>query len=156
MNGMKLERFRDLLYACGSNPRHWPPAERRAMLALAESSPEAAAMLREARALDELLEQGSIAPAGEGLGAAIMQAARAGTDEQHPPSSGGRKPPRAANDNQLPMWKAALPLAASLMIGVWLGLSGALDGLIGIQDDTGGILEIAMPLEMEYGEGDLP
>jgi hypothetical protein len=52
-----LARFRTIVECYGADSSRWPEQEREEALALAESSSEAAAMLREAAGLDSLLKE---------------------------------------------------------------------------------------------------
>jgi len=63
---MDATRLKRLIEAHGADPQRWPPDERAAALALLESSPEAQALVAEARRLDALLAAvpvGDTAPA---------------------------------------------------------------------------------------------
>ena len=51
-----LERFTEMIDAYGAEPRRWPAAERSAALAFASADAAAAALLRDAAALDALLD----------------------------------------------------------------------------------------------------
>lgn len=53
---MTLERFAALLDAYGADPRRWPAAERAAAERLAAADQRAAALLSEARRVDEVLD----------------------------------------------------------------------------------------------------
>ena len=54
---ISLARFRTIVECYGSDSSRWPEQEREGALALAESSSAAAAMLREAASLDDLLKE---------------------------------------------------------------------------------------------------
>ncbi len=117
----ELAEFRELLDRYGSRPEHWPADGRAEMLRLCAEDPQARALLAEAEALDALLRETAVPPAAPDLAARLLQRAAGATENAGAPVT----PPPAANDNRPVMrWLAAGWLAASLLIGIWLGLSG--------------------------------
>ena len=146
---MSRQAFERLLNVHGANLAHWPPDERAAAMELLQEDAQACTLLDEARALEALLAADTPPPPPAGLQQRIMAAAgisggRAATPER-----------KAANDTHLPWWMAA-PLAASLLLGVWLGLSGALLPveqvlLASAGDEVEAIVQIAGPVEDAEG-----
>ena len=122
----KLAEFRELLDRYGNRPEGWPAPRREEMLRLCEENPRARALLAEAEALDAVLRETAVAPAVPDLAIRLLQRAAATPQEGHATAPARKAaPPPAANDNRPVMrWLAAGWLAASLLIGIWLGLSG--------------------------------
>jgi len=119
----KLAEFRELLDRYGSRPEGWPAARREEMLRLCAENSRARALLAEAEALDAVLRETTVAPASPDLAVRLLRRAAATPREGVPARKAA--PPSAANDNRPVMrWLAAGWLAASLLIGIWLGLSG--------------------------------
>ena len=152
--GMDRERFRALLDAHGADPRRWPKEARAAMEAFCAQDAGARAILAEAEALEAAIAEAAAPAAAPGLQEAILAAARAEPKGADAPA----RAHAAANDNApASRWLAAGMLAASLLFGVWLGLSGALpllDGLLpGASDPLSEIVRLAAAPD---DEGDLP
>ncbi len=116
-----LERF-------GSDRTRWPAPVRRDFAGLLTSSAEAKARLREAEALDRLLD---LAPEPEidtrALADRIVAAAAAERPAVAPPEirAAGATGARAAATRI--EWPAAALLAASLVLGMFVGLNGTFD-----------------------------
>ena len=124
-----LIEFRDLLDRHGSRPEDWPAERREKMLQLCADSPQARALLAEAEALDALFHATAVPAATPDLAERLLRRTAAVVHGAENESAGTPSrsaiPPQAANDNQPVMrWLAAGWLAASLLIGIWLGLSG--------------------------------
>ncbi|HHN66923.1 MAG TPA: hypothetical protein ENK15_02640 [Thermopetrobacter sp.] len=111
---MTIGALRDLLERHGADEDRWPERHRAAMKRRCAADRRAAQALAEARALDALLAEPGPPPPNPALAGAILRAARGAPD--------------AANDNPPARWWAAGALAASLLLGLWLGLSGIADG----------------------------
>ncbi len=117
----KLAEFRKLLDRHGSRPEDWPAEKREELQRLCAEDPQARNLLAEAEALDALMRETAVPPAAPDLTARLLQRAVSATQNAGAPAP----PPQAANDNrQVMRWLAAGWLAASLLIGIWLGLSG--------------------------------
>lgn len=102
---MDQARFEAIVAAYGGDPGRWPQSERAAAQAFA-LRPEAAPILAEARALDALLNASTeITPLNLAFVRRVIAAAP--------------KPPSRPN------WGPAAALAASALIGLALGFSGA-------------------------------
>ncbi len=144
---MTLKELRRLLDVHGGDEARWPQEAREAARALCAADAEAAGLLSEARALDRLLEETAAPPVSDRLKAEILAAA-AGEDA-HAPRGGPARPLRAANDNHPFRWLAGGALAASLMLGVWLGLTGALSPL---GEALSGGTELAAAGDALFGE----
>lgn len=114
---MDRERFEQLLDAYGADPRRWPDSERAAAEAFAAQSAEAESALREAAALDAVLNQARAVPDTSALAARILAQA-----------------PGA----QRPMFdrRAMLALAACAVFGVVLGYGGGLLAPLADDDDS--------------------
>ncbi len=111
---MTLERLRAVIEAYGTSAARWPATEREAVTALLAESAAARALVREAAALDELLDAvPAIAPT-PAMRAAILAAAPRAT-------------PRVGNSwraliGELGGWRlAGAVLAASLVLGIVSG-----------------------------------
>lgn len=125
---MTLGRLAELVAAFGAAPHRWPEAERGAAKALILVSREAAALVKEARALDAALDIAPAARVPEALVARIM-AARPSAVAAAIPAYG-----RAAGGS---LWRALLAtlwphgspafaagaLAASITLGVCVGIA---------------------------------
>ncbi len=120
---MTEQEFAQLLDIHGSDPANWPPQVRAGMLRMCAQSARARELLEHARALDALMSAASAPPARAGLQADILAATGIAPSAQKPPM------PRAANDNAPRRWLAGAVLAASLVLGIWLGGFGPLAGV---------------------------
>jgi len=121
----KLAEFRELLDRHGSRPEDWPADRREEMLRLCAENPRARALLAEAEALDAVRRETAAPPAAPDLAARLLRRAAATAQDKRAGAPLRPATPRAANDNRPVMrWLAAGWLAASLLIGIWLGLSG--------------------------------
>lgn len=136
---MAMERFRALLDAHGARPERWPAGEREAATALSLASADARAALAEAEALDLLLDGlGAPEPSAE-LVDRVMGAAPVAMPQPRP----RRRPGKLSRALGLiwpdvPAWKPATALAASLVLGLAAGSfapPGAVD-LSGYSDDS--------------------
>ncbi|MBA4287019.1 MAG: hypothetical protein C0434_15975 [Xanthomonadaceae bacterium] len=110
---MNLQRFAALIDAYGAEPRRWPQAERAEALAFANGDARAAALLRDAAALDALLDADVSAPATATARRALLAAL---------------PPPvlRVSRGQELLAllggWRIALPaMAMALVAGINLG-----------------------------------
>lgn len=120
MDETSRKRIDRVLAAYGADPAHWP-AEDRQVLAplLGEMGPAA----EEARAIDAMLE------------AATKPELPAGAEERllarlQPEGRVVTLPSRKASPGPVLRWSAALPLAASLALGIYLGAMGTLDDFL--------------------------
>ncbi|MEZ5923935.1 MAG: hypothetical protein R3D57_06070 [Hyphomicrobiaceae bacterium] len=124
-----LERLNIAIDAFGGDPSRWPDGEREALKAIVKHHPELKARLREERALDRVLAQAPAVPAEqldrlrERIMGAIAAEARAYDDRAG--ATVVPLPMRARSPRPIlrQSWPAAAALAASLLIGVWLGSS---------------------------------
>jgi hypothetical protein len=124
-----IERF-------GSDRTRWPAPERLGFATLLSESPEARKRLREAEALDRLLDLVP-APAVETsaladriMAKALAERASSGQRSKRPAPRGAGAGSGAAASNRM-QWPAVAALAASLLVGAFSGLSGALDSSVG-------------------------
>ena len=146
---MTALRFKALLEAYGGEVGRWPAGERLAAHAYAETAPEAAALLAEARMLDALLARLPEPAPPAALAASILaqiQARPAGRSVGA--SLAGLFDaiwPRAA------LWKPASVFASALVLGAVLG--GDLFGAIGVVDSAAAaqedVLAYAVPSLMQ-------
>ena len=146
-----LDRLCEVVAAYGSDRARWPDADRLRLGAFAMSDERARTMLREARAMDQLLAVADdsdvvATPAdlllGDKVTAAIAEAGNAAVAETRAPATADivsleqrrrratapTKPapvPRGAEDGQF--WVAVAALAASLVLGVFVGATGYVD-----------------------------
>ncbi|GEM_PF-1411678 len=160
---MEISAFRRLLDVHGSDMARWPEEARVQAQALLLSDARARRLLAEARALEDLLRADAPPPEGD-LAQRIMARVMAGDAvQQGGEMTQGRQPVsvRRVRDHRrrrmMTPWWAAAPLAASLLLGVWLGLSGALAPveqvlLADAADDLAFIMEVAAPAEETEGE----
>ncbi|MCB1549467.1 MAG: hypothetical protein KDJ41_16815 [Hyphomicrobiaceae bacterium] len=135
-----LARLQAVLAAYGADQSRWPATDRQALGLLVANDPEARRLVAEAAALDRLLDRKPVAlPSGQDeLIARIMAAATTGGNESARPDaeasggkvialSPGRRAPRAAFTTRSRPWEIAALLAASLIIGVYIGAAGLAD-----------------------------
>lgn len=144
------------LDAYGANSERWPSAHRAQLIALTQSDPAAASLLCEARAVDRLLEASAVARRPDvplDLVARIMNTATNPVDGQIPQIAaarstrggevvqldrkrklqpGGDRSVRSALSTfrQFGYWPAAAMLAASLLVGVFIGGTGQLNSTV--------------------------
>lgn len=121
MSERDRERLNAVIAAYGADVKRWPAAERAALTAIA---PAGGAFIDEAREIDLMLSSAS-APEGEGRSmSCILQAIEAGDSKVAAFPAAGRAKP------SISPWLTALPLAASLAIGFYLGARGTLDAVL--------------------------
>lgn len=140
-----LEELRGVLDAYGADPARWPQSAREQLVSLTTQSTEAARLLEEARALDQVLGFAPVAgerdvrSASAGLLArlaAMEESSGASSVSTGNPSLGageativafpaGKPAPRKAS--RAISWREPAILAASLLIGVFAGGQGLLD-----------------------------
>lgn len=128
MEGIGLDALEQTLERYGSDRTRWPAPVRRNFAGLLAESPEAKARLREAEALDRLLD---LAPEPEidtrALADCILAAAKAEIPAAAEPRARvawaifERRPSAEAQ------WPAAALLAASLVLGTVFGFAGTFD-----------------------------
>jgi hypothetical protein len=131
--GAGLDALELVLERFGSDRTRWPAPVRRNFAGLLSSNPEAQKRLREAEALDRLLDLAPMpqidtrALTDRILGAAAAEAPRIKPDVAARPQGVApfrRRPPMGAVEAQ---WPAAALLAASLVLGVFSGFWGTFD-----------------------------
>lgn len=159
----EIEALAALLDSTGADRTRWPAPDRLRFAALIASDPEAQRLLREAEALDRLLDlapapgsaetnaladrimaslaAGEARPEVPGIAARAREADSAKPGIAAPPSGRAaviraQPPPRRSPDT----WKAAMLLAASLVIGIFAGTStfmqDAVLPLVGAAEDV--------------------
>ncbi|MFO7482162.1 hypothetical protein [Oceanibaculum nanhaiense] len=136
LQAMDLQRLEALLDAYGADPARWPAAERTAAQALLAADPDAQAQLEQTRQLDRALDALPPAPAPAGDLAARIRAAARHQDAPAAPVA-PIPAPIPANGNRAP-WRFTMALAASAVIGLWLGFAAGPYTL-----DTGGTIDLA-------------
>ncbi len=128
----ELAELEAVLETLGARPERWPPDQRARLMTLVGSDVRAAQAFSEAKALDRLL---GMAPdggvAGAGFEARILAAA-GHTPQAHRPfavvggaDSARRRSADASGSGVQRRWQALALLAASLLLGVFIGLSGS-------------------------------
>ena len=118
MDFILKRRLQNVLASYGANPSNWPASERTELLPHLESL---RAELTDARRIDQLLDlSGSPAIPVDAVNRVIASISKA--QARSAPPMPARRFPLA--------WGAALPLAASLVLGIYLGAMGSLDGLL--------------------------
>jgi hypothetical protein len=134
-----LQAFEAHLDRFGGDVARWPAAAAARYLPLVEADPAAARLLAEARALDRLLDRAPVPEAErrEALAQRIVAAARAdGVPQASIPTPRDRVvafPGPKAKPARRPArrdWQAAGLLAASLLLGIFVGVNGTFDGAI--------------------------
>jgi hypothetical protein len=117
-------RLRELYAAYGADPGRWPEYERWRHPDL--PPPELLAEENDARLIDRLLARHAVPPAPAQDHRQLIARAAAPA----PPRSLGLPGRRHGAPMLMREWPAALALAASLAIGVWIGAAGIADGLL--------------------------
>ena len=122
----QIKRLNDILAAFGPDADRWPDEERASLVALARSDAEAEGLLREAEALDRVM---ALAPAGNpsaGLKDRIVAAAAADADKEARivPISAARAATQGRSRPRGAYWEG-VALAASFVLGLYLGIAGA-------------------------------
>jgi hypothetical protein len=139
----EIEALDALLASCGADRTRWPAHARLKFASLVATDPEAQRLVKEAAALDSVLDR---APApvrpSDALAERIVATAIAGARDRDPRASDIRLPTRSRpsaagagrgiswarmRDVSAMPWPAAALLAASLVIGAFAGTSGVLD-----------------------------
>jgi hypothetical protein len=138
------ERLMAVIDAYGGDAEHWPANERQALEALADAHPELQRHRDAARALDRVLAHAASPPSAglEALKERVMAEValgdtKAGAAVELPSGAVVSLSPRPASGRSLrprTVWPAAAALAASLLVGVFLGTSElarpAVEGLV--------------------------
>ena len=125
-NKRALVRLQAVLDTHGADPKRWSAAEAARLVALTQADAKAGRMLREARALDQIL---AAAPAGDGAGRLagltdrVIKRAAAGTAEivALPGRAASSRSSAATHPRRL--WPAFAAMAAALAIGFFVGTS---------------------------------
>jgi hypothetical protein len=129
-----LKQLQDALDLAGAKPARWPESIRARLSALVETDDDAARMFAEAKALDTVLSHASTGtPPRPELELRILAAASAMPQEHPNPASvidlgGARRQDRGARAphtlSRPSFLGGAALLAASLILGIFIGLSG--------------------------------
>lgn len=132
MDTMTAARFKLLLEAYGAEIGRWPEAERLAAHAYAETAPEAAALLAEARHVDALLAALPSPQLPGGLEQKILAGAGMTAQRAWHPGAALRRLLEALWP-ETSFWKPASVLASALVLGGLIGVN-----LLGtlVQSDT--------------------
>ena len=148
---ISLDRFGVLLDAYGAVPERWPDGERASALALAAESADARQLMDQARRLDGLLDR---LPEGEpspGLAERILAAAPGAS-----PGAAGRRPAGWIVRTfgtlwpELPAWRPAVALAASLAFGLVTGAVLPADEIgLGPSTDVSGLVFLDFDLDAD-------
>lgn len=149
-NGASLKRLKDVLLAYGGDPVRWPDDERDELLALLRGNAEAGLMRSEQSALDKVLDSPAAPSPSSALRSRILQVAMPQDEAGTVPIVSGpvvinlqqRSQERAQTRTQTQSasarragrppvnWQTAALLAASLLIGVWIGAGGTGSSLV--------------------------
>lgn len=128
-----LQRLERALLTFGADPSRWPQEERVALSALIEADGEAQRLVREARALDQTLSASAPAPDAAVQRAKERLFARLEDEPSAPFAQPAtvvpfQRPVTEARTGakQPPRWREAALLAASLMLGLFVGMQGLL------------------------------
>lgn len=122
MDDTLKRRLQQVLASYGVDPARWPADERGALQACLDQVPD---QLSEAAMIDGLLDlaEGPSLPAGSQTRLLARIAGAAPTVILPLARPAARRP-------RLLPWTAALPLAASLALGIYLGANGEFDSLL--------------------------
>lgn len=126
-----FDELQGLVDAFGATPSRWPEERRRKLLTFIERDAGAAQIFALAKALDGVLAQ---APGNSGMDALAKLEARivAATNlaAQCPHEQGHARFQKERGPRRRGAWRIAALLAVSLMIGVFIGLSGKTSPMI--------------------------
>ena len=116
------KRLEAVLASYGADPGRWPVADR---AALAAHLPEAGSLVAEARQIDAWLDLATVPAMALDFQTRLLVRARNGS------APANVIPLRPPARSQRPLhWLAAVPLAASLVLGIYLGAAGSIDSLL--------------------------
>lgn len=129
--GTGLDSLEQVLERFGSDRTRWPAPVRRDFAGVLARDPAAKARLREAEALDRLLDLAP-QPATDtrALADRILAAATAERPAVSPPKARVAWASRGARTGVDTQWPAAALLAASLVLGAFFGLNGTFDAAV--------------------------
>ncbi|HEY7644025.1 MAG TPA: hypothetical protein VH858_03230 [Hyphomicrobiales bacterium] len=129
-----LKQLQDALDLAGAKPARWPESVRTRLSAFVETDDDAARMFAEAKALDTVLSRASTGTARPELELRILAAASAMPQQRANAAGvidlgGARRQDRTAVRAPGPLYRpsflgGAALLAASLILGIFIGLSG--------------------------------
>ncbi len=130
-----LTQLEETLNAAGARPSCWPDDRRARLAAFIETDPDAALLFAEAKALDRVLACAPKCRLPAGFEADIVSAAlklpqdRGGGAGTVPGFGNGLRRRSAGESGRSPMpapsfWGGAALLAASLILGIYIGVSG--------------------------------
>jgi len=142
-------RLAALLEAYGADPGRWPAADRAAH-AHALADPALGPLVKDARALDMLLERASAPSPRAGAISALLAEVAADRGENVVSLGEAR---RRATRRPLSSLPALSALAASLAIGLYLGASGVTANLPGLASQAGENAEVAQIEELDVLDG---
>ncbi len=121
MDDNMKQRLQAVLASYGADPARWPKADRDALEHFLGSTGDD---LGEAAAIDRILDLASAPPVPAGLESRLLS--RLSKDVRSTVVPFARPAPKPARS-----WPwAAVPLAASLALGIYLGAAGDLDGIL--------------------------
>jgi hypothetical protein len=119
------QRLQVVLDAYGADPRRWPQGDRRDLAEMLKAIPQ---QVSEARQFDQVLSTAT-APAGEPASFDAILSAIASDAPRQENVVLFRSP--APSRRAVPIrWLAAVPLAASLALGIYVGATGSLDAFL--------------------------
>lgn len=132
MEGNGLEALEQVLERFGADRTRWPAPVRRDFAGLIATDPAAKARLREAEALDRLLDLAPPPPVDtRALTDRIMAAALAEAPAVPQPQARVAWAQNVRRSSAGAQWPAAAALAASLVLGAIFGMSGMFDTTVG-------------------------
>ena len=147
-----VDRFRTLLDAYGATAERWPEAERQAALALVAASAEARTLMDEAGQLDDLLDRLPVAEPSPSLAERILAAAPVAIAAPAARRRGGWIGRSLATLwPELPAWRPAAALAASLVCGLVTGAFLPAEE-IGFRQQTDLSAFVLFDVDLEIGE----
>ncbi len=131
MSTEKRERLKIVLDAYGADPARWPDAEREALSSLLDNCAEHDSIGKDADEIDQILAAANRPAVPQAAIARLAGMARA-TPQAKPAAVGGE----SSYALGVGRFAAASTLAASLLVGVYMGTLGSLDSIV-IPDDPG-------------------
>ena len=133
-NGQNIEarqraRLQTVLDAYGADPARWPEQDRSELASLLEQDTELSDLIGGVRALDRVLDHATAPQARDGAVARILAAATADEDGTVIPLDAARTLHRdTVTVPQRVAWPVAALMAASLLVGAFLGQTDFLTG----------------------------
>ncbi len=125
-----LEKLAQLLERHGADAARWPDTGRAAMQTLIRTNPAAKALADEAAALERVLDAAPPLGGTKALESGILALISEPEDTRAGAQLIAFPEPGTTADHSAGRWGAAALLAASLLVGIWVGAGGYAESLV--------------------------